>query len=397
MSAIIDHRRDLPAFRHAIRTWLAQALPPREWIDRMERAAGVDHAFYERCQREWLATLNEVGLAIPHWPQAYGGAGLDIEHLVVLTDEMARAGAPRPYMYMVSLTHMPTTLLAWGTEEQKKRYLPGIARGEVWCQGFSEPGSGSDLASLRTSARRDGDDYVINGQKVWSSFAMYAQYCILLARTATGERKHDGISYFIMDMKAPGVEVRPIRQSTGRAEFSELFLTDVRIPASHRVGPEGRGWEVAQTTLAAERGLIVFDEAERLRYRMDGFLARAVSERLPWWQDAEQRRCFMRLAARLQGVRGMVRALLESASGRASTSPVAPSVIKVAFSRLKQQWCDFESRVIGLDSLLDPAPGDAAAGPAMHDYLDSFGGTIAGGANEIQLNIISERGLGMPR
>lgn len=320
-----------------------------------------------------------------------------MRHLIVISDEMARAGAPRLAMYTVTRNHVPATLIAWGTSEQKTRYLPGAAQGDVWCQGFSEPGAGSDLASLRTSARREGDVFVVNGQKIWSSFAMHASYCILLARTSSEGRKHDGISYFLMDMKAPGVEVRPIRQSTGRAEFAELFLSNVRIPARDLLGEENQGWKVAQTTLASERGLLVFEQAERLRYRMEEFHAKALAHGDPWTADTQFLREFMRLVTRLQAVRGLIRELLCSLEGESRISDVAPSIIKVAFSRVKQELFDFESRAVGLASNVQDSAGLISDETSLHDYFDSFGTTIAGGTNEIQLNIIAERGLGMPR
>jgi alkylation response protein AidB-like acyl-CoA dehydrogenase len=192
----------------------------------MARAPSEEYIAF---QRWWMAERSKVGLAIPHWPKNYGGAGLS--QLIAVADEMARADAPQSRMFTISLIHMPGTLLPHGTEAQKRRYLAGVANGEVWCQGFSETNSGSDLASLRCRAVRDGDHYVINGQKIWSSNSMYADYCLLLTRTDPNAQKHRGITYFIMDMRSPGVEVRPIRQANGRAEFGELFLTDVRIPS----------------------------------------------------------------------------------------------------------------------------------------------------------------------
>jgi hypothetical protein len=243
MSEILAKKNDLVAFRAAIRDWLKKVCPSADFIDEMEEAAGKDYAKYEKYQRDWMAELTKVGLAVPHWPEEYGGASLSLKHLVIVSDEMARAGAPRLNMYVISLNHIPATLLAWANDKQKAKYLPGVSKeGTPWCQGFSEPGAGSDLASLRTKAELVGNEYVINGQKIWSSQSKHAQHCILLARTDTNVKKQAGITYFLMDMKAPGVEVRPIKQSTGRAEFSELFLTDVRIPIEDRLHPGVRGW-----------------------------------------------------------------------------------------------------------------------------------------------------------
>jgi alkylation response protein AidB-like acyl-CoA dehydrogenase len=167
---ILDAQHDLPAFRQAIRDWLAEVVPP-DWKARMARASNEEFIAF---QRWWMAERSKVGLAIPHWPKEYGGAGLTLRHLIVIADEMARADAPQARLFTISLIHLPGTLFPHGTEAQKRRYLTGVAKGDVWCQGFSEPNSGSDLASLRTRAVRDGDHYVINGQKIWSSNSMYA-------------------------------------------------------------------------------------------------------------------------------------------------------------------------------------------------------------------------------
>ena len=240
---------------------------------------------YVAFQRWWMAERSKVGLATPHWPKEYGGAGLTLRHLVAIADEMARADAPQARIFTISLIHMPGTLFPHGTEEQKRRYLPGVAKGELWCQGFSEPNSGSDLASLRTRAVRDGDHYVINGQKIWSSSSMYADHCLLLTRTDPNAQKHRGITYFIMDMHAPGVEVRPIRQANGRSEFGELFLTDVRIPAENMIGAENNGWRIAQATLGSERGVIAFEGAERQRYEIEAFYRKSLETGAAWLRD----------------------------------------------------------------------------------------------------------------
>lgn len=400
MSDILNKKHDLVAFRAAIRSWLKANCPPAHVLEEIEASAGVDHAKYAAYQQAWMAELNEVGLATPHWPEEYGGAGLTLKHRAIIADEMARANAPRLWMYVVSLNQVPGTLLAWGTEAQKRRYLPGVAQGVVWCQGFSEPGSGSDLASLRTKAERIGDEYVINGQKIWTSQGMHAKYCILLARTSSSGKKQTGISYFIMDMKAPGVAVRPIRQATGRAEFSELFLENVRIPLEARIGEENQGWTVAQATLASERGVIGFEEAERFRYSVEDFYRTALQEQAAWLSDNQQLREFMRLLARLQALRGMIRELLELNERTPDVPTIAPSVVKIVGTTLEQNFFEFQTRIKGLQAqymVPGPAERGEVGGNPLLDYIDSFGHTIAGGANEIQRNIIAERGLGMPR
>ena len=400
MSEILAKKNDLVAFRAAIRDWLKKVCPPPEFVDEMEEAAGKDYAKYEKYQRNWMAELNKVGLAIPHWPEAYGGSGLSLKHLIIVSDEMARAYAPRLGIYVISLNHIPATLLAWGNEKQKAKYLPGVAQGTPWCQGFSEPGAGSDLASLRTKAERVGNEYVINGQKIWSSQSKHAEYCILLARTDTNVKKQAGITYFLMDMKAPGVEVRPIKQSTGRAEFSELFLTDVRIPVEDRLGEENKGWSVAATTLASERGILAFEDAERFRYRLEGFYKTALQDDAAWLKDDQLRREFMRILSRLQAVRGLIRELLEHNERDPNGKTIAPSIIKFAETSLEQGFFEFQTRVKGVQGQYmetGPAGKGEVPGNPLLEYVDSFGRTIAGGTNEIMLNMISERGLGMPR
>ena len=305
--SILDAQHDLSAFRQAIRKWLAEVVP-RDWKARMARASNEEYIAF---QRWWMAERSKVGLAIPHWPKEYGGAGVSRRHLIAIADEMARADAPQNRLFTISLIHMPGTLLPHGTEAQKRRYLAGVANGEVWCQGFSEPNSGSDLASLRCRAVRDGDHYVINGQKIWSSNSMYADHCLLLTRTDPNAQKHRGITYFIMDMRSPGVEVRPIRQANGRAEFGELFLTDVRIPAENMIGAENNGWRVAQATLASERGVISFEGGERQRYEIEAFYRKSLKAGAAWLRDAQLHREFVSFLAEMQAARRLLRRVLE--------------------------------------------------------------------------------------
>lgn len=390
---ILDKKHDLPAFRAAIRQWLGAVVPP-DWSERMANATPQEDAAF---QRWWMEERRKVGLATPHWPTEYGGADLSLEHEVIIADEFARANAPSSGMYIIALNHIPATLLAWGTQAQKDRYLPGVARGDVWCQGFSEPNAGSDLASLRTRAVRVGDEYVVDGQKIWSSRSMFADYCILLARTDPESTKHAGISYFILDMKSPGVEVRPIRQATGEANFGEIFLTGVRIPAENLIGEENKGWTVAQSTLAAERGVLAFEGAERRRYAIEAFYRSALQNRDAWLQDDQLRREFVQLFAEVQAGRRLVRQLLhEKLHGDPGATTMTPAYVKIASTTLMQRYGDLRVRLSGLDSQR-ATEGRCADGDPMFDYLGSFGQTIAAGSNEIMRNIIAERGLGLPR
>src|SRR5689334_16980996 len=250
--SILDAQHDLSAFRRSIRDWLAEVVPP-DWKSRMARASNEDYIAF---QRWWMAERSKVGLAISHWPKEYGGAGLSRRHLIAIADEMARADAPQNRLFTISLIHMPGTLLPHGTEAQKRRYLQGVANGEVWCLGFSEPNAGSDLASLRCRAVRDGDSWVVSGQKVWSSKAHFADWCLLLVRTDPDAPKHKGISLLVVDMRSTGITWRPLVQISGRKEFNELFLEDVRVPVDNLIGAPGAGWPIIRTALAHERGTL---------------------------------------------------------------------------------------------------------------------------------------------
>jgi alkylation response protein AidB-like acyl-CoA dehydrogenase len=390
---ILDKQHDLAGFRQAVRDWLADVVPA-DWKARMAKASNEEFIVF---QRWWMAERSKVGLAIPHWPRDYGGAGLGLQHLIIIADEMARADAPQARMFTISLIHLPGTLFPHGTEAQKRRYLAGVAKGDVWCQGFSEPNSGSDLASLRCRAVRDGDDYVINGQKIWSSYSMYADYCILLTRTDPDAPKHRGISYFIMDMRSTGVEVRPIRQANGRSEFGEIFLTDVRIPAENMIGRENNGWRVAQATLASERGVIAFEGAERQRYEVEAFYHRSLATDALWLQDDQLRREFMGFLAEMQAGRRLLRQLLRENELPDASVSVLPSIVKLSGTTLRQRICSFMARIAGVDGQVFAMLAEEPFGSPMFDFMSSFSGTIAGGTNEIMRNIIAERGLGMPR
>lgn len=390
---IIDLRHDLPAFREAIREWLYETVP-QGWSERVAR--GGEEA-YVAFQHWWMTERAKQGLAVPHWPSLYGGADLSLTGQIVLADEIARARAPALNLFIVSLNHIPGTLIPFGTDAQKARYLPAIPRGAVWCQGFSEPGAGSDLASLRCSAVRDGDHYVVNGQKTWSSLSRFAQHCILLVRTDPGLAKHAGISFLVMDMDSPGLEVRPIRQINGQSEFAELFLTDVRIPVENLVGPENAGWRVTQATLASERGVLWFDWAERRRFDVERFYADALYEGAAWLEDDELRREFMQLLAELQAGRRQIRQLLRENEQAHDQASMLSAFVKLHDTVLRQRIADLMTRIDGLAGQRHVEIPEGGLPNGMFDHLSSFAGTISGGTNEIMRNIIAERGLGLPR
>lgn len=386
---ILDKVGDPASFRAAVHAWFAEAVVRHAALG--YDAMGQDLA---KSQHWWMSERDKVGLAIPHWPRSYGGADLDLAYQMIIVEEAARLGAPPLNMFMVSLNHVPSTLLAFGTETQKNAFLPQVPKGQVWCQGFSEPGAGSDLAALRTRAVRRGDRYVVNGQKIWSSYSMYADQCILLARTDPTSERHAGISFFLMDMQSPGIEVRPIVQANGRAKFAEIFLTDVEIPVENLVGEEGQGWKISQTTLSAERGVLSFEQAETLRQVMERFHAGATRRSDGWLRDDELRRRFMQLFGRMQALQRMIRTLILDPHAHGGQLALH---VKIASSTLKRDFGDFVARTSLDDAILHDGSSDELGGPGMFVYLSAFGSMIGGGTNEIMRNVIAERGFGMPR
>ena len=396
---MLDELHQLEGFRAQVRAWLAQNLPA-DWQQRMLGAPEEDHVAF---QKFWFAKMMEGGYGAPHWPKEWGGSGFSFAEQIVLYEEIARAGAPRLILYFVALHHVPGTLLHWGTEAQRQRHLPAILAGEeIWCQGFSEPGAGSDLASLRTRAEKRGDHYVVNGQKTWSSNAHLARYCLLLARTDPESRKSKGISYFILDLQTPGVSLRPIRQMTGQAHFNEIFLDDVVIPAENLIGPEHGGWAVAQSTLSSERGLSVLELAERMRIGFKMLLSDAQKPRgtgAAAFADDEIRRRLVDVHSRIEALRLLVNDQLSSVL-RGQDSGVAPSLIKLYYSDLLRDFTTLGVEIGGLEAQYWQSAlmgGANETGYWMQDFLYSWAWTISGGSSEIQRNIIAERGLALPR
>ncbi|GAB3200717.1 acyl-CoA dehydrogenase family protein [Nocardioides hungaricus] len=389
---------DLEALRRQVADWCA-ANVPADW---RIRQVGMSQAEFVAFQKSWLAGLVAAGWAAPHWPEEWGG-GYSLDEQSAIFEELAKAGAPRLVVPFVSLHHAAATLLHAGTDEQRARHLPAILEGEVWCQGFSEPGAGSDLASLTTRAVRDGDAFVVNGQKIWASLAMYADWCLLLARTDPHAPKRHGISYFLMDMSSPGVEVRPIRQASGEEHFCEIFLTDVRIPAANLIGPEHGGWAVAQSTLNSERGATVIELAERLSVGL-GWLVDLVKDggrdaALPLHGDHVVLDRLARLHARARALRLLcARAVGEGV--RDEHRGTLASVIKLYYSELLQSITEFGVDLSGMEGQLASGRALSAgweSGNWMLDFIGSWEWTIPGGSSEIQRSIIGERGLGLPR
>lgn len=379
----------LDQLRADLRAWLAMHRPA-DWRD------AATHEQFVAGQRAWFTKLVEAGYAIPHWPAQWPGGGRSLTEQKVIYEELARADAPRLLLSFVSTYHAFATFHECGNDDHKARYLPAILDGETWCQGFSEPGAGSDLAAVRTRAERKGDVYVINGQKVWSTMAQYADRCLLLARTSTEGAKQAGLTYFLMDMKAPGVTVRPIHQIQGDEEFAEIFLDNVEIPVSERIGEEGGGWAVAQATLSSERGLTLME----LGYRMRGAMARIAALIRDSGRDGDPGilREFGALAAQVDSVCALADQFLENRMNGNERVGDA-SVIKNAYSRALRAWSALGVRLGGLEAqyLAPITYGDLNSGNWMADFMNSYAWTIAGGSEEVQRNIIAERMLEMPR
>ena len=386
---------ELSEFRTTVRDWCVAHIPA-DW-----RAAqtGVSDEGFVRFQKEWFAELNEAGYAVPHWPAQWGG-GMSVEQQVVLYQELAAHDAPRLVLPFVSIHHAASTLLAAGTEKQRQRHLPAILDGEIWCQGFSEPGAGSDMAALKTSARKQGETYIVNGQKLWASGALHSDWCLLLARTDPDAPKRRGISYFLLDMQTPGVEVRPIRQATGESHFCEIFLNDVVIPAENLVGPENAGWQVAQETLGAERGMTMLELSERLAHGGFRWLVEECSRprrngSVPLDDSLVADRLAM-LETKIEGLR----LLCSDFATNDDPGPADASIVKLFYSELLQELTDFGAEIAGLSAqthLRKPLSSGWESGSWVLDFIGSWEWTIPGGTSEIQRNIIGERGLGLPR
>ncbi|RDH76517.1 acyl-CoA dehydrogenase [Mycolicibacterium moriokaense] len=389
---------DVDRFRATVRSWCAEHIPP-DWRA-TQTGAGDDE--FVRFQKAWFAELHAAGYAVPHWPGEWGGGlrtrgaerRMSVAEQIVLYQELAAHDAPRLVLAFVGIHHAASTLLVAGTDEQRRRHLPAILNGEIWVQGFSEPEAGSDLASLRTTASRDGDDYVVNGQKLWASGGKHADWCLLLARTDPKARKRKGISYFLLDMTTPGVEVRPIRNAIGDSHFCEIFLNDVRIPAANLIGAENSGWQVAQATLGAERGMTMLELAERLGNAGFRWLVQACPTDDPVVSDR-----LAQFEIEITGLRGLCRQLVEKAEA-GSAAPADASIVKLYYSELLQRMTDFGAEIGGLAAhteLVKSASSGWESGSWMLDFIGSWEWTIPGGSSEIQRTIIAERGLGLPR
>jgi alkylation response protein AidB-like acyl-CoA dehydrogenase len=351
-------------------------------------------AFAER-GRAWQRTLASGGWSVPTWPAELGGRGLSSNEARIVREEETRYAVPAG-LFQVSTMMVGPTLMACGTPEQQRRFLPAIRQGEhLWCQLFSEPDAGSDLASLRTKAVRDGDEWVVTGQKVWTSGAATADWAILLARTDPGSRRHQGITYFLCDMRSPGVEVRPLVQINRAAHFNEVHLDEVRIPAAGVVGEVGEGWSVARVTLGAERAMIgSMNVGDHITALIDA--ARASGRA----GDPTLRQDLADVYIRGTVLRYLGDRVLTAVRTGGQIGPEA-SAIKLGLSRFMGQLGEVATRVLDGDGLLEGgvpgSTGNDSYGRLQDMFLGQWSSRIGGGTEQIQRNLIGERALGLPR
>jgi alkylation response protein AidB-like acyl-CoA dehydrogenase len=388
--------RDTPdeaAFRAQLRSWLADALPD-DWATRAPTVGRWDEEF----TRTWSRTLYDAGYVGLTWPKEFGGGGAPYTHQGIYLEESARVGAP-DHVGVIGLGMAGPTIIGWGTDEQKKRLLPPLLAGEeIWCQGFSEPGSGSDLAGAKTRAVLDGDEWVVNGQKVWSSYAHIADWCILVVRTDPEAEKHRGLSYLLVDMHSPGVDVRPLRQITGDPEFNEIFFTDVRVPRESMLGAPGEGWNVAMTTLLHERGTLGFAltaAAERQINRLIELAGTAGPDGERAADDPVVRDAIAQFWIDLQALRFTNYRSITALQKTGVPGPEG-SVAKLHWSESNQRLTKLAQSLSGLSAQLD---GDGGVWDGYWNYkqLRSRGNTIEAGTSEVLRNIIAERVVGLPR
>jgi alkylation response protein AidB-like acyl-CoA dehydrogenase len=387
--------------RAVVRDW-AEEHVPAEW--RRAAADGGPAAVRRVRSRAdyeaWYPTFADAGLVVPTWPREYGGLGVKTRVARAVDAELAPLNLGR--LNVLGLNLAGPTLMTWGTDEQKARFLPPIVRNEeVWCQLFSEPGAGSDLASLATRAVRDGDEWVVTGQKVWSTWAHFSHFGMLLARTDPTAQKRRGITYFLVDMHQPGVEVRPLKQITGEADFNEVFLSDARVPDANRVGEEGEGWKVANSTLSGERQMISGPGS--------GGVDRIGGSSVERLLDVARERGLtsdpvvrQRLAALWseQQIRRWTNARVRD-NARAGRVGPESSVGKVHSGELNQRTQELAVDLLGMDALAwDPAVVETVEGGLprpVQGFLRSRANTIEGGTSEVNRNVLGERVLGLPR
>jgi alkylation response protein AidB-like acyl-CoA dehydrogenase len=391
--------RDSPeeaAFRKEVRDWLTTNLDTAGIRSQLSISAEDERV---DVLRAWQRKLHEGGWAGVSWPKEYGGRGSSLIEQAIFYQEMARAKAPQP-INVIGLGMAGPTIISHGTPAQKERHLEKIlSADEIWCQGFSEPGAGSDLAGLRSTAVEDGDSYIINGQKVWTTLAHIADWCIFLARTDADAPKHKGITYFLVDMHSPGIEVRPLKQMSGNAEFNEMFFTDVRVPKENVLGQLNDGWRVAMTTLMHERGTLGFALSVQARIALDGVIELARTQKIngkPAINDPVVRQRIAQLHVEIEAMRLTNYRALGTIIKTGVPGPEG-SLGKLLWSESVQKLGDLAIELLGNDGLLASSKRREDVRGWQYLHLRSRAHTIEAGTSEILRNIIAERVLGLPK
>ncbi len=369
-------------FRASLREWLAQNPAPRSSSDTSLES-------FERVGRAWQRSLAAGGWLGTHWPKEYGGRGLTLVEEAIVQEELVRVSAPQ-ILGLFGLTMVGPVLISHGSEAQKTRFLARILSGDdIWCQGFSEPGAGSDLAAVRCRAVPTEGGYLVTGQKIWTSFAHVADWCFVLCRTSDSQRKHEGLSYLLVDMRSKGITTRPLQQISGDKEFNEVFFDSVLVPADNLVGREGDGWKIAISTLMFERVVLTFARQLQSETALREMLAR-VDASTPATIKADLARCVVDACA----TRALAYSHLMTYAQGASPGPEG-SLDKLLWSESFQRLCKVGVALCG--PYAARGEHDSEVGPDLHRYLYSRGRTIAAGTSEIQRGIIAERILGLPR
>jgi alkylation response protein AidB-like acyl-CoA dehydrogenase len=384
-------------FRQELRDWLQRNLPAGWGSPEYKAPKGEGRLAF---LRDWQRKMYDGGYVGLSWPSEYGGRGASMIEMAIFNEEMAKVEAPGP-LNVLGLSMAGPTIIVHGTEEQKQRHLQKILNcDEIWCQGFSEPGSGSDVASIRTKAELHGDEFIINGQKVWTTLAHIADWCMLLVRTDPDAPKHRGISYILVDMKSPGITVRPLRQMTGESEFNEIFFEDVRVPRTNLVGELNNGWGVALTTLMNERGTASFGTQARFRILYENLVTLAKQSSVNGQNATKDPLVRQQLAQHLIDVeilkyncyRNFTRIL------RGGTPGPEGSILKLWWSELNQRMQETAMMLEGpYNQLMRESPWAVEGGRWQHHFMRSRANTIEAGTSEIQRNIIAERVLKMPK
>ena len=384
-------------FRAEVRSWLEAHLPPDLCVDdaRDERVAPDRETFEQR--QVWQKTMHTAGWVGIAWPKQYGGRGAGLIEQVIFDEEYSRARAPVLPGYSGVALCGPT-LMQWGTNEQKQHFLPRILNADdIWCQGYSEPGAGSDLAGLQTRAADMGDFFIVNGQKVWTSGAQYANWIFMLVRTDPNAPKHKGISYLLVDMKTRGITVRPLVLANGHAHFNEVFFEDVRVPKANLVGPQNEGWKVAVTTLMFERTIAGGGNYKEQVQRLAALARQMPIDGRPAWEQPWVRQKLVQLLIECESLKyTRLRGLTRQLRGQ----PPGPegSMLKLCGSELGVRIAQFASELLGANAIINEPTEVVPDAPRWFNrVLSARQYTIAGGTSEIQRNIIGERVLGLPK